>query len=181
MTRTWSQTVVRRAWAAALTISALGVAAPTEAIPRLDLSGYPAPAPGLKRWVIQPSGLLPKSSDPRISANPIDWRIQLIVGREVMLDCNLQRLSGPGLTMRRLPRASGRALFEVKGPVTVVSTRKACPPDQKPEPSFLSLGKQPYLVPYNASWPIVVDLPANLDLRWRLWKAETLQQPAVQL
>ena len=154
---------------------------PVAAIPRLDLSGYPAPAPGLQRWVIQPSGLLPKTSDPLVSAHPLDWRIQLIVGEEVTLDCNLQRLSGPGMTMRMLPQASGKALFEVKGPLRVISTRKACPPGEPEKRSFLSLGLQPYLVPYNPSWPIVVDLPKGAELRWRLWKAETRQQKAMEL
>ena len=85
------------------------------------------------------------------------------------------------MTMRMLPKASGKALFEVKGPVAVISTKMACPDDQPTRTSFLSLGKQPYLVPYNASWPIVVDLPENVQLRWRVWKAETRQQMAVQL
>jgi len=165
---------------AALSLSSLA-ALPGAAIPRLNLSGYPQPAPGLKRWVIQPSGLLPKSSDPIISAKPIDWRIQLIVGQAVTLDCNTKRLSGSGMTMRMLPNASGKALFEVKGPVAVISTKMACPDDQSSRSSFLSLGKQPYLVPYNASWPIVVDLPETLQLRWRVWKAETRQQPGVKL
>ena len=165
---------------AALSLSSLA-ALPGVAIPRLDLTGYPEPAPGLKRWVIQPSGLLPKSADPLISAHPLDWRIQLIVGQTVTLDCNTKRLSGTGMTMRMLPKASGKALFEVKGPVAVISTKMACPDDQPTRTSFLSLGKQPYLVPYNASWPIVVDLPENVQLRWRVWKAETRQQMAVQL
>ena len=69
----------------------VAASAPAVAIPRLDLSGYPAPKPGLKRWVIQPSGLLPKSNDPMISAHPLDWRVQLIVGKEVEMDCNLDR------------------------------------------------------------------------------------------
>ena len=165
---------------AALSLSAL-TALPGVAIPRLNLSGYPQPSPGLKRWVIQPSGLLPKSSDPIISASPIDWRIQLIVGQTVTIDCNTKRLSGSGMTMRMLPKASGKALFEVKGPVAVISTKMACPDAQPTRTSFLSLGKQPYLVPYNASWPIVVDLPENVQLRWRVWKAETRQQNAVKL
>ena len=165
---------------AALSLSSLA-ALPGVAIPRLDLTGYPEPAPGLKRWVIQPSGLLPKSADPLISAHPLDWRIQLIVGQTVTLDCNTKRLSGTGMTMRMLPKASGKALFEVKGPVAVISTKMACPDDQPTRTSFLSLGKQPYLVPYNGSWPIVVDLPENVQLRWRVWKAETRQQNAVKL
>lgn len=164
----------------ALSLSAV-VALPGDAVPRLDLKGYPEPAPGLKRWVIQPSGLLPKSSDPFISATPIDWRIQLIVGQTVTLDCNIKRLAGSGMTMRMLPKTSGKALFEVKAPVAVLSTKMACPDDEPVSTTFLSLGKQPYLVPYNASWPIVVDLPETLQLRWRIWKAETRQQPGLRL
>ena len=158
-----------------------GLSTPVAAIPRLDLSGYPAPAQGLQRWVIQPSGLLPESADALISTTPLDWRVQLIVGQEVELDCNISQLSGPALTMTRLPKASGKALFSVQGPVTVMSTMKLCPKDQPRKRSFLTLGKQPYLVPYNASWPIVVDLPNNTQLRWRVWKAETRQQTAVRL
>ena len=165
---------------AALSLSALAALAGV-AIPRLNLTGFPDPAPGLKRWVIQPSGLLPTSADPLISAHPLDWRIQLIVGQTVRLDCNIKRLLGSGMTMRMLPKASGKALFEVKGPVAVISTKMACPDDQPTRTSFLSLGKQPYLVPYNASWPIVVDLPVGTELRWRVWKAETRQQMGVQL
>ena len=36
-------------------------------------------------------------------------------------------------------------------------------------------------VPDNASWPIVVDLPKGVELRWRAWKAETKQVEGVQL
>ena len=117
---------------------------PAAAIPRLDLSGYPAPKQGLKRWVIQPSGLLPKSDDAMISVHPLDWHVQLIVGKQVDVDCNVKRLSGPSLSMQRLPEASGKALFEEIGPVIVLSTRIACTQEQVEGRSFLSLGKQPY-------------------------------------
>ena len=182
MTKTPHQLLLKPIASFGALLSLCAVASlPGVAIPRLNLTDYPQPAPGLKRWVIQPSGLLPKSADPLISSQPLDWRIQLIVGQTVTLDCNTQRLSGSGMTMRMLPKASGKALFEVKGPVAVISTKMACPDDQPTRTSFLSMGKQPYLVPYNASWPIVVDLPENIELRWRVWKAETRQQEAVRL
>jgi ecotin len=128
-----------------LTLPLLMVAAsaPAVAIPRLDLSGYPAPKPGLKRWVIQPSGLLPKSDDAMVSAHPLDWRVQLIVGKEVESDCNVKRLSGPSLSMQRLPQSSGKALFEVSGPVLVLSTRMACTSEQAKGKSFCHLVSSP--------------------------------------
>ena len=108
-----------------LSVVRLAAATPVAAIPRLDLGGYPAPEAGLQPWVIQPSGMLPKSTDPLISVNPHDWRVHLIVGKDVMVDCNNTWLSGHGLTMTRLPSAAGKVLFSLKGPLVVMSTRMA--------------------------------------------------------
>ncbi|MEB3350833.1 MAG: ecotin family protein [Cyanobacteriota bacterium] len=36
-------------------------------------------------------------------------------------------------------------------------------------------------MPYNASLPIVVYAPKDLEVRWRLWKAERRQQRAQPL
>jgi ecotin len=47
-----------------------------------DFTSNPAPAVGEQRWVIPlPGGLLP-SGDPRLSAHPLDWPMQSIVGME---------------------------------------------------------------------------------------------------
>lgn len=43
------------------------------------------------------------------------------------------------------------------------------------------MGSKPFVVPYDASRPIVVYTPKNLQLRWRLWKAEKVQRPALSL
>ena len=83
--------------------------------------------------------------------------------------------------MTRLPHAAGKALFVLNGPLVVMSTRKLCGAETLRKRSFLTLGKQPYLVPYNASWPIVVDLPQGAELRWRVWKAETKQLEGVKV
>jgi serine protease inhibitor ecotin len=69
-------------------------AAPVSAVPRLDLSGYPKAAAGDRRWVIQLPGVLPPNSDAALSSNPADWRVQLLVGQMVQLDCNRQMFGG---------------------------------------------------------------------------------------
>ncbi|KZR73414.1 Ecotin [Prochlorococcus marinus str. MIT 1320] len=68
----------------------------------MDLNDYPQPIAGQQCWVIQLPGLLPRSSDPAVSSNPADWRVQLIVGQNVQLDCNQQRLVGHRLRMMSL-------------------------------------------------------------------------------
>ena len=157
----------------------LGVPAAVRAIPRLDLKPYPAAAAGQRRWVIQLPGVLRPSSDPAISANPADWRVELIVGRELEVDCNRQLLRGR-IEAETIP-GWGYRIFQVSGGDLVASTRMACPPEQPPRRRFVALAGEPTVVRYNASLPIVVYAPRDLQVRWRLWKAETTQQKATQL
>ena len=164
-----------------LALLATSGAAPAGAIPRLDLTAYPLPAQDQQRWLIQLPGLLPRSVDPAVSSNPADWRVQLIVGQNVQLDCNQKRLVGNGLTMQPLNGSDDWVLFSVSGPVRLISTRMACPPGEPSRQSFLSFGSQPYLVPYNASYPIVVDVPIGLEVQWHLWKSEASKRQALKL
>ncbi|MEB3354663.1 MAG: ecotin family protein [Cyanobacteriota bacterium] len=162
---------------AVLALWAGGLAA--VAVPRLDLKGYPPPAAGASRWVIQLPGVLRPSRDPAISANPADWRVELIVGREMTVDCNGPRLNGR--IRREIVKGTGTPLYRVVDVGVGPSTRMACPPEQGPRQAFVALGSQPTVVPYNASLPIVIDAPADLQVRWRIWRAETRQQPARRL
>jgi ecotin len=164
--------------AAALLGAAL-VALPAGAVPRLDLSPYPAPAAGERRWVIQLPGVLPPAGDPGFSRSPDDWRVQLIVGKEEEVDCN-SRSRGGRMRSETL-RGWGYTVYRVSGVGPMVSTRMGCPADQPKRRAFVPVGSRPFVVPYNASLPIVVYAPRDLEVRWRLWKAETRQQRAQPL
>lgn len=154
-----------------------GVAA--MAIPRLDLKPYPTAAAGQTRWVIQLPGVLPPGTDPRLSPHPSDWRVQLIPGREVRADCNQQTFRGRFRASKL--RDLGVSVYSVSDVGPMVTTLMACPPGQAKRSVFVPMGSKPFVVPYNASRPIVVYTPKDLQLRWRLWKAETMQQPAQAL
>jgi ecotin len=164
--------------AAALALPS-ALSAPAQAIPRLDLTPYPAPAAAERRWVIQLPGVLPPTVDARISANPADWRVELLVGKELLVDCNGPRLMG------RIRRSSlegtGYPIYRVTQVSPPISTRMACPPDRAPVPAFVPMGSKPFVVPYNVSQPIVIYAPSDLQVRWRLWKAERRQQNAMPL
>ncbi len=147
------------------------------AIPRLDLSSYPKPVSGDRRWVIQLPGVLPPKSDPSLSANPADWRVQLIVGQTVELDCNRQTFGGKLRPVK--PAQQGAPLtYRVTDVGALASTRMACPPDQPRRRAFVPMAGKAFVVPYNTSQPIVVDAPRPLELRWRLWRAERQERPA---
>lgn len=149
---------------------------PARAIPRLDLKAYPAPAVGERRWLIQLSGVLPPSQDPSFSTNPADWRVELIAGRNLELDCNQVHFSG----RMRSQAVAGTDLRVVRiSQVTpLASTRMACPPGEPKRRAFVPMGGKPFVVPYDASRPLVLYAPKDLELRWRLWKAERRQWPA---
>ncbi|WP_255000617.1 ecotin family protein [Cyanobium sp. Alchichica 3B3-8F6] len=153
------------------------VGAPAGAIPRLDLSSYPKPAAGDRRWVIQLPGVLRPSADAVMSSNPADWRVQLIVGQMALVDCNRQVFGGK-LRPVKPAQKGGPVIYRVTDVGSLASTRMACPPDQSRRSAFVPMAGQPFVVPYNASRPIVVDAPRPLELRWRLWKAESQERPA---
>lgn len=155
------------------------VVAPVGAIPRLDLTPYPRPTAAQTRWVIQLPGVLPPTADPRLSPNPSDWRVQLIAGREVVADCNQQAFRGRFRASKVKPL--GVSVYTVSDVGPMVTTRMACPPGQAKRKVFVPMGSRPFVAPYDASRPIVVYTPKDLQLRWRLWKAETVQQPAQAL
>jgi ecotin len=158
-----------------LAAAVLVAAEPAAAIPLLDLKPYPAPAAGEQRWVIQLNPLLRPSADASLSNNPADWRVQLLVGQELELDCNLHRFTGR-LKAQPLP-GWGYIIYRVENPGPMVSTRKACP-GEAPSRRFVPLGEKPFMLPWNASLPIVVYAPDGFSVRYRIWKAEAQSQPA---
>lgn len=156
----------------------LGAAA-VWAIPRLDLSNYPQAPKGERRWVIQLPGLLPPTHDPVLSPDSREWRVQLVIGQMADVDCNQTSFSA-----RLRPwRVSDAAplVFRVDNVGPLVSTRMACPSGQARRKAFVPMAGKPYVVPYNASRPIVVIAPAELQVRWRLWKAERQSREAMPL
>lgn len=158
----------------------LGLAVlPAAAIPRLDLSGYPAPAAGERRWVIQLPGVLPPTRDPALSPDPGDWRVQLIVGRMAQVDCNQHSFAA---RLRHWRLADDKPMvFRVDNVGPMASTRMACPPGQPRRQAFVTMAGKPYVVPYEVSHPIVIYAPAAVQLRWRLWKAERQSRDALAL
>jgi ecotin len=142
-----------------------------------DLRAWPAAAAGERRWVIELPATPPAVRDPLLSADPADWKVELIVGREQEIDCNLHHFSG------RLRRQSipgwGYSLYRVGSVGPVVSTRKACPPGESRRRGFVVMGSKPFVLPYDSRLPIVVYTTADLQVRWRLWRAERRQNVAV--
>lgn len=72
-------------------------------------------------------------------------------------------------------------MFRLPDPGPMISTRMACPPGAPLRSGFVQAGGEPFLVPYNASLPVVAYTPKGFELRWRLWRADRRQIPARRL
>lgn len=134
-----------------------------------NLQPYPPAGPGERRWVI--------AVDATPASAP-DKRVELLVGRTLLVDCNRHLLQG-SVAEEGVP-GWGYTLYRVKGGSPMVSTRMACPPGEPRRREFVGLGGPPTLVPVNPRLPIVVFAPQNLEVRWRLWRAEPRQRRATE-
>ncbi|EPC5663128.1 serine protease inhibitor ecotin [Citrobacter koseri] len=128
---------------------------------------YPKAEKGMKRQVIQ---LTPQEDESTL-------KVELLIGQTLEVDCNHHRLGGE-LASKTL-EGWGYDYYVFDKVTSPVSTMMACP-DGKKEQKFVTayLGDAG-MVRYNSKLPIVVYTPANVEVKYRIWKAEDKVQDAV--
>ena len=132
----------------------------TGAQPLEKVAPYPKAEKGMKRQVIQ----LPPEKDEST------LKVELLIGQTLEVDCNQQRLGGE-LDSNTL-EGWGYDYYVFDKVTSPVSTMMACP-DGKKEKKFITayLGDDGMLR-YNSKLPIVVYTPENVEVKYRIWKAE---------
>lgn len=121
------------------------------------LKPFPAAKAGQTRWVIQ----LPPQS------NEADWRVEIIPGQQMQVDCNHRGLSGKLHT--RTIKGWGYDYYEFVSKGQVASTLMACPPGSQRQ-AFVAA--ESLMLRYNSRLPLVVYTDKAYQVQYRIWRAE---------
>ncbi|MGR5946304.1 serine protease inhibitor ecotin [Enterobacter sp. C4G1] len=137
--------------------------------PLEKVAPYPQAEKGMKRQVIQ----LPVQQD---EAN---FKVELLIGQTLEVDCNQHRLGGQ-LESKTL-EGWGYDYYVFSKVTSPVSTMMACPEGKKEKKFVTAYLGDNSLLRYNSKLPIVVYTPENIDVKYRVWKAnESIGQAVVR-
>ena len=121
---------------------------------------YPPAEEGYKRMAIH---LQPMADE---DAN----KLEIIIGKTIKVDCNRHWFIGN--LSEEIAKGWGFSYFILKSVVGPTSTLMACPPDKKEQEAFVTVRSYGGLLPYNSKLPVVVYVPNDFEVHYRIWTAK---------
>jgi len=125
-----------------------------------NMKAFPPAEEGMVRYVLQ----LPEKTDAS------DFKMELIVGKTVQVDMQNRYFFIGQIDAETIP-GWGFTRYLVKKIGPMAGTRMAVDPDAPKVERFITLGGDPYLIPYNSRVPVVIYVPEGVDVRYRIWSA----------
>src|SRR5258707_3680618 len=125
------------------------------------MTAFPPAEEGMTPHVIR----LPKQQDESA------FKVELIIGKTVKTDATNSSFFGGPLETETIPGwGFDRYILRKLGPMA--GTLMAVDPDAPQVERFISIGGEARLLRYNSRLPFVVYVPAGVEVRYRLWRAE---------
>ena len=126
-----------------------------------DMKPFPAAEEGMTRHVIS----LPKQADESA------FKVELIIGKTVKTDAKNSYFFGGTVETETIPGwGFDRYIVRKLGPMA--GTLMAVDPNAPQVERFISLGGEPRLLRYNSRLPLVVYVPAGVEVGYRVWRGE---------
>ncbi|MFM8326826.1 MAG: ecotin family protein, partial [Pirellulaceae bacterium] len=126
-----------------------------------NMKAYPPAGEGVRRFVLH----LPPSQDED------EMKVELQVGRVVEVDSANRYFFASGIEEVSIEGwGFPKYVVEQLGPMA--GTRVAVDPSAPKKPTFVRQGGDPYLIRYNSRLPVVVYVPVDAQVRYRIWKAD---------
>ncbi len=144
-------------------------AAPPGAAADPNLKAFPPAEAGMTRFVIN------------LTAQPDEaaFKVELVVGQMVKTDAANRYFFGGTLETETIQGwGFDRYILRRLGPMA--GTLMAVDPNAPKLDRFITLGGEPQLLRYNSRLPLVVYVPAGVEVRYRVWKADPDAKPASQ-
>lgn len=127
---------------------------------------YPKAESGFTRQVIH---LAPQTRED-------DFKVEILAGKTLTVDCNHQRLGGV-LEEKNL-EGWGYPFYRLEKVIGPMSTLMACP-DGKSKQDFVPVVGDGFLLRYNSKLPIVLYVPKDVEVRYRVWSASSKVEKAI--
>ncbi|QJI29268.1 serine protease inhibitor ecotin [Pseudomonas sp. ADAK18] len=143
-----------------------GLCAQANAAKLEDIAPYPKADAGFVRQVIH----LPAQN------NEADFKVEILAGKTLDVDCNLQRLGG--MLEEKNLEGWGYSFYRLETVSSPISTMMGCP-DGKTHKDFVPVVGDGFVLRYNSKLPIVVYVPKNVEVRYRIWSASATVNNAV--
>jgi ecotin len=126
-----------------------------------DMKAFPPADKGMTRHVLR----LPQQKDEST------FKVELIVGKSVQID-EKNRFFFGGKIEEETIKGWGFTRYIVSELGPMAGTQIAVDPNAPKVDRFITLGGDPYLIRYNSRLPIVVYVPEEVEVSYRIWRAD---------
>jgi len=142
------------------TIAALVFCGLALAVQADNMKAFAPAGEGMVRYVLQ----LPKQDDEAA------FKVELIVGKTMQVDQG-NRYFFAGRIDEEIIKGWGFPCYNVSKLGPMAGTLMAIDPNAPKVDRFIALGGEPFLIRYNSRLPVVVYVPAGVEVRYRIWSA----------